>query len=132
MNTDVTNDTELLYQFSQNPVGTKYDSFGGLTPEATASYKTQYSRFWRALTLLGFYHPLTAVTTQPTPSGDNLSGSLATGVAFPVVQSPQFSVSLNNGATNVNIVSVGTINDTAKFTVGRVSNKGVRWLWRKY
>ena len=123
MNTDLNNDAELLYQFSQNQVGIKYDSFGGLTPEATSTYKTQYSRFWRALTLLGFYHPFTAVTTQPTPSGDNLSGSLATGVAFPVVQSPQFSVSLNNGATNVNIISVGTINDTAKFTVGRVSNK---------
>jgi len=115
----------LSYSVYGTPTDFNYDAFGGATPEATEAVKLQAKRWLRALTLVDFYTPLTAVTTQPTPNVDNLQGYLATGVAFPTaLQNPSFTVEVNHNSSNtVDIVGLGTPNDTAKFDIGNVRNK---------
>ena len=115
----------LSYSVYGTPAVFNYDAFAGATPEASDAVKLKVKRWLRALTLLDFYQPFTAVTTQPTPNNDNEQGSLATGVAFPTaLQNPSFTVEVNHNSSNtVDIVGLGTPNDTAQFTIGGVKNK---------
>jgi hypothetical protein len=90
-------------------------------------YYDQYFRYWRALTLLDFYKPITITTVRNPETHDiaeNANGVLNDGIAYPTgLTNSRFELEVNHDSNDtISIVGFGVFNETAQFTVGSLTN----------